>query len=273
MLHLVVALRAEARPLIEHFRLTRDLDAAPFELYRGDQMTLVVSGMGKLAAATAVGWMAALSGGAPAAWLNVGIAGHGTRRVGESILAHAVVDRATGAIHYPALVFDPHGPTDRVLTVDAVERHYTDDGAFDMEASGFAQAAARFASAELVHCLKIISDGPEAPPETLTKARLGELVGGHLERVAKVAAQLAELADEARRLAAPPAELDLFLGRWHFTVTERRQLRRLLERWWTLRPAGSALEAVADDASVRRGKDVLAALRRELEASALVVEA
>ena len=53
MIHLVVALPAEASPLIERLGLRRDMAGRAMRLYVGDDLRLVVSGVGKVAAAAA----------------------------------------------------------------------------------------------------------------------------------------------------------------------------------------------------------------------------
>ena len=74
MIHLVVALRAEARPLIEHFRLRGEPERSPFALYQGDAMRLVISGVGRVAAAGATAHLATRYPESRAAWLNFGMA-------------------------------------------------------------------------------------------------------------------------------------------------------------------------------------------------------
>src|SRR3954463_10927807 len=52
MLRFVVAFQAEARPLVERFGMEPAGDG-PFAIYRGDDAWLIVSGLGKAAAAPA----------------------------------------------------------------------------------------------------------------------------------------------------------------------------------------------------------------------------
>ncbi|MEM8996524.1 MAG: hypothetical protein AAGF23_17180, partial [Acidobacteriota bacterium] len=61
----------------------------------GQGVRVAVVGVGKVAMASGVGFLAGRFPG-PAVWLNVGIAGHGAKAVGEIVMAHAVDDRATG---------------------------------------------------------------------------------------------------------------------------------------------------------------------------------
>ncbi len=264
MLRFVVAFEAEARPLIEHYGLDRDDATSAFKIYRQGDVALVVSGIGKVAAAAGTSYLH-LSAGSErdAVWLNVGIAGHGTRPVGEALLAHKVTDRGSGRSWYPTLAFTPPCATDQVTTVDRPEREMTSPGAFDMEASGFVATACRFASAELVHCLKVVSDGPNTEVESLTAQTARRLVEKQLPMVDAVAEACAPLSLELRRQGAEPPELAACLERWHFTVTEQRELRRLLRRRHTLAPqVPLPLDGVAASA---RGKEVNRWLREWLD--------
>ncbi len=271
-LRFVVALEPEARPLIERYRLERDGEPAAFEIYRKEDVALVVSGIGKAAAAAATSFLYLAAGAEPdAVWLNVGIAGHGTRPVGEAVLAHRVHDRASGRSWYPPLVFQPPCATDQVTTVDRPEREMNTPGAFDMEASGFVATAGRFASAELVHCLKVVSDGPDSDLDRLTPRAARRLVGAQMPVVEAVAEACGKLSSELCRLEAEPPELDACLERWHFTVTERRELRRLLRRRQTLAP-DQPLPLAGVKESVR-GKEVNRWLREWLDDLPVVLAA
>lgn len=264
MLRLVVALAPEARPLVERYRLRRDPETEGFPVFRRDPVALVVSGVGKAAAAGAAAFLHLATGGErDAVWLNVGVAGHATLPVGTPVLAHAVRDRASGRSWYPPLVFAPPCATDDVVTVDRPETVYGAPGAFDMEASGYLAAAGRFATAELVHCLKIVSDGPAAPAKRLEGRDLARLVGDATPVIDRVVALCAPLSAAQRALGHDPPELAECLARWRFTVTERRALRRLLRRRRALAPeAPLPLETLGADA---RGGDVVRRLERWLD--------
>ena len=262
MLRFVVALEAEARPLIERYRLFRKGSGA-FSWYRRDRVALVVSGIGKTAAAAAVSYLHLAAGGKRhAAWLNVGIAGHGARPVGEALLAHKIRDRSSGRSWYPPQVFAPPCATDLVTTVDQPELGYDEPGAFDMEASGFYATACRFASAELVQCLKVVSDGPGAAAEKLTSKAVRGLIEDRLAMVEAVAGECRRLSRELRRLEADPPELAECLERWRFTVTEERQLRLLLRRRRTLVPE---MPLPLQEIGPVRGKEVNQRLRQWLD--------
>ncbi len=263
MIRFVVALPAEARPLVRRFGLVRR--AAPGHLvWEADGVLLAVSGVGARAAAAAAGCLAGLGDGEPeAAWLNVGIGGHRSLPLGEAVLADRVVDAAAGRAWYPPLVFDPPCPTATVTTVDRPETRYPEDSVYEMEAAGFCAAAARFASAELVQVVKVISDNAGSPPGRLAAGRVEELIDARMEALVAVAEQTAELAGELAGRVAPPAQLGAFVARWRFTLTQRRRLERLLRRLAVVEPGGPQPDELADLGSSRA---VLAALEERLAA-------
>src|SRR4029077_10756350 len=111
MLRFVVALQAEARPLVERFGMVA-VSESPFPVYRGEEGWLIVSGHGKAASAAATAYLHLAAGGALGrAWLNVGLGGHGRRTLGDGVLAHKITDAASGASWYPELVDDVPCPT------------------------------------------------------------------------------------------------------------------------------------------------------------------
>ena len=263
MLRFVVALEAEARPLVDRFRM-EPVGECPFRMYRGDGAWLAVSGQGKAAAAAATAFLHLFAGGAMGnAWLNVGVGGHGRRPVGESFIAHKITDSASGASWYPQLVLDAPRPTAPVLTVERVEEEYSPPWVYDSEAAGFFPTACRFSLAELVHCFKVISDNPDATLARRTSsAMIEKLIEQNLEEIAAFGQDLADLAREVAEIAADPPFYEEIVERWPFTAGQQRRLRRLLQRLAVLDPESSQNGAVLSGA--REGRDVLRLLETRL---------
>ena len=220
MIRLVVALPAEAKPLVSHFKLEPARDSRGFKIYQNDDMALIVSGVGKIAAAAATAYLQAWTGNRPnGAWINVGMAGHRDLRLGEGILAYRITDRASGETWYPPPVIESTSPRAPVLTVDKVEEDFAEDWVFEMEAAGFYASACRFATAELVQCYKIVSDNGSVPPRWLSMRQVNELIESRFPEIDAVIRRTAELAAELAVLSKDPTELRSILDRWHFTVT------------------------------------------------------
>ena len=168
--NLVVAHALEAKPLVDFFRLRMQLAAKPYPIYGSEEgIRLIISGLGRQAAAAAtvhLGQWQAQQMGAVAGWLNIGIAGHQNLAIGEGILAHKIIERASSSCFYPSQMFSGFDTGD-VISVDAPELNYPEDAAYEMEASGFYASAMKFANAELAQVYKIISDNPSNSVEKI----------------------------------------------------------------------------------------------------------
>lgn len=261
MLCLVIALPAEARPLIAHYKL-KGVDGHPYRLYTGDDLSLIVSGVGKIAASSAVAYQQALLTDLPAAWLNVGIAGHADAPLGTALLAHKIVDAASGKTFYPSFTSTPPCPTTLLNTVDQPETIYANSCAYDMEASGFCETAQRFATGELVHCLKVVSDNPQYPLGDLNTKKVEQLITAQQESIAVMGKALADLARDLENLRADPPYLKEILARWRFTSTQRHQLRGLLRRWQILAPGQAVMDRELTSLPTR--DEVLVIIERRL---------
>ena len=266
MLCLIVALAAEARPLLTFHRL-QGVSGHPYRICAGEQTHLIVSGIGKVAAAAATAYLRALIGDAPAAWLNIGIAGHGSHAVGTALLAHKVVDAASGKPFYPTFTASPPCRTTLLHTVDQAQPA-TGDAAYDMEASGFCEAAQRFATSERIHCLKVVSDNPQSPYQTLNAEKVEALIESQLDTVAQVGEHLRTLSQQLHALHADPPGLADLTTRWQFTATQQHQLRGLLARWQTL--TGEPLNTT-DVLSLPSRDAVIYYLRERLNAVELIL--
>ena len=235
MIHLVVAIPCEARPLLRHFGLRAALDKGPFRVYENEQLRLIVSGVGKLAAAAATAYLQGRHRTrGDCGWLNIGTAGHADCPVGSGLLAHCIRDAGSGLNWYPPLLLETRVPTAMVVTVEQPETGYPGAAAYDMEAAGFAAAASRCATSELVHSYKVISDNRQQPVGQVTKGFVEELISAQLDTIEQLLQPLAKLTAQLNTLQAPPPALAVLLDRWHFTTCEGHRLERLLRRWQLL---------------------------------------
>ena len=184
MICVVVALPSEARPLIREFGLERVGEGRP-AVWRGPDVLLCVSGIGRIAADSAVRRLAADWDPPGSAWLNVGIGGH------RIVLAREVADATSGRVRPLRPIAPAPCATATVTTVDRPELDYPDETVYEMEAAGFCSAAAGLASLKRIQVVKVISDNPTAPPDGLTAERVEELITGRIDTVARIVETLA----------------------------------------------------------------------------------
>ena len=243
MICFVVALDAEAKPLIRHFGLTRLTGDHGFPAYHGDNIFLVVSGIGRINAAAATAHLHGIAGFPEnAIWINLGIAGHAELAIGDAALAHKITDVSGGRSWYPPMIVHPPWQTLALRTVEQADDSYAHEDLVDMEASGFIETAIRFSTGELVHCLKIISDNRDNPVAIPKPSQVSGWFSLHIETLEEF---LKHLGDAAMPLLPHPEILPLFeqlTSQWHFTVSQQNQLRKTLQRWFALNPESRPAE-------------------------------
>jgi len=260
--HLVVALPCEAKPLVAHYRLKRRLCEEAFPVYEKDGLCLTVSGIGKTAMAAAVAYShMALGAQRHAVWMNIGVAGHRTHAIGHACLAHKITDADSGRRWYPPLVFQPPCASDHVCTVTRPTSGYPDPVLYDMEASGFYETATRFSTSELVQCVKIVSDNASSPAEQVDARQVAELIDHQVGLIDALLRQLRTLAGPLREKEPPLFEP--FIKRWHFSVQQQLQLKRLLHRWTILAPDDPP--DIADLGTAKKAGEVLRWLQRRVD--------
>ena len=227
MLIWVCALHCEAKPVIDYYRLKKSHEERAFDLYRGDDMLCIVTGIGKLASAAACAWVAArCDNEAALAWINLGVAGAAEHELGTLFLVNKIVDADNGQSYYPAPAVNTSLTASACLTLSLPSDEYRDDTLFDMEASGFIYSALRFSSAELTQSLKIVSDNRRQQTGK-NRQQVSELVQANIESIERQAAGLQRLKQQLAALEIPPDCWQRLLSLAHFSQTQRSRLRVL----------------------------------------------
>ena len=268
MLCLVTALMAEAKPLIDHYHLIKVNDPSAFPTFidKAGRILLIVSGVGKtMSAAACASLYHVANESAGMAWLNVGIAGHRERDLGEMRWVNRIEDAASEKKWYPPRVLKTGARQGSALmTVDQPGDYPEGDTLVDMEASGFYPVASRFSTRELVQCVKIVSDNAQNSWRDLKKGQVGEWIRDQMgEIIAGAEEMLALSADEMKRCAMPVG-FDEMLSVWHFTETEKHLLRKVLCRYQVLMADAEKPALFCQRKKISSGADALKVLREEL---------
>jgi hypothetical protein len=237
MLNIVTALPAEARPVIKHFDLIRHQSSTLFPVYHNNDIRLIISGPGKINAAAATACLTSMkTSQQPEPWLNIGIVGHVSHDIGDTFIAHSIEDAATGERWYPPQIMRNGTATESLMTVDMPDTGYTYKTLIDMEASGFFPIATKDSTAELVQCMKVVSDNKKHPAQNINSKIVSVLITGKLALIESIIHSLVNLARLVKTPSLPAGVLDKFTDQWKFTVTQKHQLESLLRRWYVLLP-------------------------------------
>jgi len=240
LLNLVAATLAEAEPVIGSMKLKHIPASFPLSHYTNNYT----------------------SNRSHNCWINFGIAGHLNAPLGSVYAAHRVTDYHSSKVWYPPQIRTPVA-TSNLTTVDQPLEHYLAEQLHDMEASGFIEIARMFASAELIQCLKVVSDNSESPFSRFNPKSSRELISHNLGAIMSVAEHIVEL---AKSLDTTNVELaPEFCEKWRFTVAQTVKLERLLQRYTALN--GTMTEIPDELTEVRSAKAVLMWLETKLESA------
>lgn len=233
MIHFIVALKPEAKPLIEHYqlkRLSQDKKTV-YAVYtnKDNTISLTLSGIGKLNAACAVIETYQLFEKSKYdIWLNIGIAGHGKKDIGELIVINKIVDALSSKQYFPSFIFK-HGLTvSEIHCFDFPSNDY-DDVAMDMESCGFYELASKIGIVDFIHCLKVVSDNSEESLAGINAAIVSELVEKQIPVILDFINSLEKQQLEILNDSESASIVNTLLAQYHFTVSQKHQLQQVIK--------------------------------------------
>lgn len=262
-MNFVVALKAEAGPLIECFKLAKESAPSPFPVFVNDCHRLVLSGVGKELAGKATNDLRERFPRPNQAWLNFGLAGHGTLALGTVFMANRILDDGSKKTFYPTQLLD-HGLKPSTLkSLSSPVSDYPEPIGYDMEACAFCAHASLGSVRELIQVVKVVSDNPDHPVDSFDRSSAGSLIEDALPSILPLVDQLEELA----RKITPSHELtklfDSALALHPFSETQRHQVRKLLAHARALGfPEQDALETIR---GAKSAKQAISELRESME--------
>ncbi len=254
------ALPCEAKPLIAHFGLKKEMAVQEFSLYRNAEYCLTVTGLGKTAMAAGTAYTLALMTKVQnPVMINIGVAGHENYSLGEIFIAEKITDGDSGRSFYPQLIYDIPCRTESICTVSRPHDQYEQNLLYDMEASAFYETAVRFTTGELIQSLKVISDNASSPPGTIQAKQVSALIVESLGILEKLMSEMTALQRQIE--TTEPKFYQQAVKTWHFTVSEQLKLKNALLRWDVLMD-GKPPEI--DESAMQKGKDVLRWLEKRM---------
>lgn len=257
------ALACEARPLIAAWHLKKLPQAGmAYTIYANAERVLVISGVGKIAMAGAVGYVLALfpKQPSPPILINFGIAGHDYEGLGTLCLGHKIIDSQSERVFYPQLPFTIPCITHVVATHAKPHVDYAGACLYDMEAAGFYEMAVKFSSNELIQVLKIVSDNAQSSIADINEVVVGGWIDQQLGIIDTLLVQLTRM---RQTMLFPLSNThQQLLEAFRFSVTGSIKLKNLLQRWQLLR--GNEVLAWKE-AKPRSSKELISWLEKEID--------
>ncbi len=154
MICLVMALKAEADAIIEHFELSHKQDEK-FLIFENDTIKLIISGVGKINSCIATTYMQSIYKFDRV--VNLGMCGAFDKniKIADIFEVNKIIDIATSKVYH----VDKNGSTSIACYDKPLDKITSSKAKLcDMESSGFLNAAKKFFKNENITLLKVVSD-------------------------------------------------------------------------------------------------------------------
>lgn len=217
MIYIVTAIYAEAHAFIERFRLKKDSSHTRFQLFYNKEagICLIISGIGSVPAAVAVGSICAESGAGQKDFLiNVGICAGIQNKImcsdenicktGDIFWCSQIREEVSGRTFYPDILYYHGFREAQIVTgakpyskVDERELAKEDFFLYDMEAAAVYQAGAYYFGPHQMSFLKVVSDDGNAGK--VTPEQIKQLIGKNMESIAGYVESLQRIAARQQR--------------------------------------------------------------------------
>jgi glutamyl/glutaminyl-tRNA synthetase len=148
-----------------------------------------------------------------------------------------------------------------LLTVDCAEEGYSDHCLYDMEGSAFIETASRFSVFELIHLYKVVSDNKATGTAHINKHFAQRLLAGKVDEIDSLINNLQEVRRGAVDSIPEEHEHAYLTQNIPFTFSQQLQLRRLLQRYYSLAPQ---TRLNMDQYQARSAKQVLNSIEQML---------
>lgn len=169
MIYIVCAFYHEAEPFIEYYKLSKIIGKTYFDKYEGNNVKLAISGIGKINSAVALARLIPENGlSGSDIVVNIGICGSQTEKVESCFLVDKINDSDTNKSFYPDILFKHNFIEGTLITSSKPEYvinlqekivdNHSEKLLYDMEGSGFYEAASKFVSPHQIYLIKIVSD-------------------------------------------------------------------------------------------------------------------
>ncbi|MCX7884734.1 MAG: nucleoside phosphorylase [Caloramator sp.] len=200
MVFIVTALMLEASPLIEYYNLKKDMNINNYQVYKNEDITLIISGVGKIKAAMAAVYILSnFKCKKEDILVNIGFCGANSLKynLGELIIINKIKDIDSGKDYYPDVYFGKNIKKETLCcsSKPIFKGDYIDDNniLIDMESAGIMEAGQKFLYVHNTVILKIISDFLN--PKNLDKEILKGYIKNNISLIDEIIYELKSLND------------------------------------------------------------------------------
>ncbi|MGL5245095.1 MAG: hypothetical protein ACRC7R_07990 [Sarcina sp.] len=182
MIFISAAMYCEAYPFIKKLNLKKDIKHKKFEVFKNEEVTLIITGTGKIKAAIATTYLLVNNSiDYKDIFINIGVCGTKNESIpiGSVCICNKIVESETKRTFYPDMLikhpFNEFSIETSSFVVDEKVIH-TEEDLIDMEAIGVYQSSSLFFRTHQIFFVKIVSDYLKNT-QKLNREELSKLIG------------------------------------------------------------------------------------------------
>ena len=244
----VVALKEEAEIILDEYNMDFLPEFKLFQVFRNVDKTrwLVLSGVGRHNSAAATTYLYMISNALRStSWINLGIAGSGKGHYGDLCLVNKISNNGSSNT-YPATMPNVAFDKMELFTSDVPIVNYTLHELIDMEGSAFYDVTNKLSGREFICLIKVISDGSDNSIKDLNKLKIIELFKSNITNIKAIVSYYETLSANEYKITNKPKIFSQICSQWHFTVSQKYKLNKLIRRINTLTKDEEIIELIKD---------------------------
>lgn len=182
MIYIVTAMYTEAKPIIEMYKLKKNISNREFQVFESKNISLIISGVGKLNSAVATTQLISCKNiREEDVILNIGICGTNKTDflIGDIFYINKITDHDSKRNYFPDILFRHNFREASIETFSQIvkDKNTMKVPLCDMESSGFYFSASKYFSPHQIFLLKVISD---RLTEYIQNVKVSDLIQKHL---------------------------------------------------------------------------------------------
>lgn len=231
----------EAKPIIDKFKLKKNLAIKEFNLYQANNIFLCITGIGELPVVSAISFLAGKGIISQfSVIINYGIAGAKELEVGELVEINKITNysRPGNSSYFPIKVQNFGLIEKELITHHVAVTDCPSNALVDMEGYAVFQTSLKFVSIEQIWIAKVVSDNQQYQVTELNKNSISQLLNKHIGKITEVLEFYQSLSSFLTEINTMPAEFEQITKNVKFSFSEKIKLKKLLLK---LRNKGTVL--------------------------------
>ena len=232
IINFLVALKHEALPIIDYFELIIN-NKKNKNIFSNVEKNifLIITGIGIENAKKAVTKLKKLNNNKDDIWVNIGIAGHETFKVGSIYEVKKVISSNNENTFFTNSFYNKV-PTSTVCCVNKEEKKYNNKYLYDMESYGFLEALDTLTIKENIFMFKIVSDNLQFKPKNYKNFAIS-FIAKHIRKIDIILDKYRH--NPLEKFYDITLMLNIIKNKYHVTFYNKKKLEKLLKKIFVIK--------------------------------------